>query len=122
MTLTGWVRRIMGRMTGDEGAGRRTGYGSLSDRVVAELTGTPNPVPAGPGAGTTRIEWNTGDDSEGRVYLRVGDEPEQLFSRGARGSQEATFITVGPTYEFRLYSGTDRGKLLASLEVTRNRA
>jgi hypothetical protein len=121
MALAGWVRRIMGRTRGDEGAGRRSGYSSSGGRVVGELTATPNPVPTGPGQGTTTIEWSTGDDSEGQVYLRVGNEPEQLFSQGARGSQEASFILSGLTYEFRLYSGTERERLLASVEVTRRR-
>ncbi len=111
----------MGKTMGDEGAGRRSGYGSPGDRAVGELTATPNPVPAGPGTGTTTIEWSTGDDAEGQVYLRVGDEPETLFAQFPRGSQEAPFIGAGPTYEFRLYSGTQRARLLASVEVTRNR-
>jgi glycosyltransferase involved in cell wall biosynthesis len=87
----------------------------------AFIAATPNPVPAGPGQGATTIEWSTGDGSEGQVYLRVGEESEHLFSQAPRGSQEATFIGAGPTYEFRLYSGTQRESLLASVEVTRNR-
>jgi cephalosporin hydroxylase len=120
MALAGWVRRIMGRTRGDEGAGRRSGYSSSGGRVVGELTATPNPVPAGPGQGTTTIDWSTGGDSEGQVYLRVGDEPEQLFAQAPRGSQGASFILAGPTYEFRLYSGTERERLLASVQVTRS--
>ena len=121
MALTGWVRKIMGRTRGDEDARRPTGYGSSGDRGAGELTATPNPVPAGAGQGTTTIEWSTGDDSEGQVYLRVGDEPETLFAQFPRGSQAAPYIGAGPTYEFRLYSGTERERLLDSVEVTRNK-
>jgi hypothetical protein len=121
MTLAGWVRRIIGRTRGDEGAGRRSGYSSPGGRVVGELTATPNPVPVGPGQGATTIEWSTGDDSEGQVYLRVGEESEHLFAQAPRGSKEAPWINAGHTYEFRLYSGTERESLLASVEVTRNR-
>ncbi|MEJ7872813.1 MAG: glycosyltransferase, partial [Rubrobacteraceae bacterium] len=121
MPRSNWIKGLLRGIMDSIGSGRRDEEVLPDERVVAELTATPNPVPAGPGAGTTTIQWSTGDDSEGQVYLRVGDEPEQLFSRGARGSQEASFIRAGPAYEFRLYSGTQRERLLASVEVTRNR-
>jgi hypothetical protein len=87
----------------------------------AFIAATPNPVPSGPGQGTTTIEWSTGDDSEGQVYLRVGEEPETLFAQAPRGSQEAPWINASTAYEFRLYSGTERERLLASVDVSRNR-
>ena len=36
------------------------------------LTASPNPVPAPNRFGRTTISWNTGDDSEGRIYLSQG--------------------------------------------------
>jgi glycosyltransferase involved in cell wall biosynthesis len=51
---------------------------------------------------------------------KEGTRVEQLFTQGAKGSQEAPWINAGHTYEFRLYSGTERERLLASVEVTRS--
>jgi hypothetical protein len=121
MQRSNWIRGLLGGIIGAFGSGRGDEKSLQNERTVADLRATPNPVPSGPGQGATMIEWSTGDDSEGQVYLRVGEEPEQLFAQGTRGSQEATFIGAGPTYEFRLYSGTERESLLASVEVTRNR-
>jgi hypothetical protein len=86
-----------------------------------EITATPNPVAAGSGKGTTQISWNTGDGLPGQVYVSRDGKPEQVFSQGAKGSQEAPWIQAGTTYEFRLYAGKEHSQLLASVEVRGDR-
>ncbi|MFZ1220033.1 MAG: carbohydrate binding domain-containing protein [Chthoniobacterales bacterium] len=76
----------------------------------------PNPVPAGPGLGTTTIIWDTGSAAEADVFLVTGDK-ETIFGRGAKISQPAAWIQPG-SLEFRMYSRPDH-KLLAKLTVTR---
>lgn len=76
----------------------------------------PNPVPAGSGPGRTIISWDTGSNAQADVVLVTGDK-ETTFGRGAKISQEATWIQPG-SWEFRMYSTTDH-KLLAKLTVTR---
>jgi hypothetical protein len=45
--------------------------------------------------------------------------PQKLFAGlSPRGSQEAAWINKGAVYEFRLYAGQERTKLLASVKVT----
>ncbi len=90
-------------------------------KVEAHLTATPNPVPAGNGLGTTTITWDTGDGTLGQVYVYVPKTgaAEQLLTAGPRGSVDAPWIGALATYEFRLYSGQDRTRLLRTVEVTR---
>jgi glycosyltransferase involved in cell wall biosynthesis len=45
--------------------------------------------------------------------------PEHLFAGSPKGKQEAPWITVGAVYEFRLYSGQNKNRLLGSVAVTR---
>jgi hypothetical protein len=84
------------------------------------LKADPNPVPAGPGNGTTRITWDTGDArSTGQVYVSRDGKPENLFAEGIRGTKEARWIQKGFVYEFRLYAGRDHVQLLARIKVRR---
>jgi hypothetical protein len=79
----------------------------------------PNPVPAGPGAGTTTISWNTGDGSMGQVYLLGPAQVEKHFTSGRSGSKAAPWIHRGGKYEFLLYAGTDHKTVLARVTVTK---
>src|ERR1051325_2658381 len=56
------------------------------------LTASPNPLPGGPGFGTTTISWSTGDGSGGKVYVVAAGEQQKLFASGASGSMEAPWI------------------------------
>jgi hypothetical protein len=85
------------------------------------LTATPNPVPAGSGSGTTKIDWNTGDGSTGQVYVSRDGAPEKLYAEGKKGSKEATWIQGGATYNFRLYTGKEHAKMIATVTVTREK-
>src|SRR3990170_882604 len=86
----------------------------------AVLKAAPNPVPAGDGLGGTTIMWSTEDGLTGQVYVSKDNGPEQLFAHGARGAQLADWIQDHSVYEFRLYAGKERGKLLKRLTVNRN--
>lgn len=86
----------------------------------ATITAIPNPVPAGPGKGTTTISWDTGDGSMGVVVFSINNGPEnQWFSKTAKGTWEAPWINKGGIYEFRLYSSQERAKPLATVRVTK---
>jgi hypothetical protein len=86
----------------------------------AILTASPNPIPAGAGLGATKIGWSTGDGSWAEVYVAADSGPEKLFARGAEDFAEAPWIKNGRTYEFRLYSGTEHIRCLATIKVTRS--
>ena len=99
-----------------------TATNSPSPAVAASITASPNPVPAGKGFGKTTVTWNTGDGSIGQVYVSVNGEQEKIFADGRpQGSLDAPWIGAGATYEFRLYSGKDHKKLLASVKVIRDK-
>ena len=83
------------------------------------LSAQPNPVPPSVGVGRTTIAWSTGNEPSGPVYVSENGGPEILFAGESRyGSQDAPWISVGKTYEFRLYSGGDRRRLLSTVVVT----
>jgi len=57
-------------------------------------------------------EWHFPTPKEG--------SPERLFVAGSsKGSREITWMKIGCTYDFRLYSGRGRRKLLAAVKVMR---
>jgi len=92
--------------------------------AVPTIQASPNPVPAGPGEGSTTITWATGDDSEGQVQVAVNGGLEELFARGSRGTVVASWIDSTSLYDFRLYAPATQvlpKKLLASVAVNRSR-
>ena len=92
---------------------------SIASRETPSLFATPNPVTPTAGVGRTTIVWTTGKEPAGSVYVSENGGPEILFAGQSRyGSQEATWIGVGKTYEFRMYSGSNRQRRLASVVVT----
>jgi hypothetical protein len=92
---------------------------SKSDSA-ATITANPNPVPPGEGFGTTKVSWNTGDGTDGVVYIFTGDGREKKFAGPMpAGSLDAPWIGVGTIYEFRLYAGKEPKDLLASVKVVR---
>jgi hypothetical protein len=93
---------------------------SARSNMLPMIMASPNPVPAGEGASTTTITWNTGDGTMGYVYVSVNDREESLFARSPQSSNAANWIQTGFRYRFRLYNGTERGKLFAETTVARN--
>jgi hypothetical protein len=86
------------------------------------LSAEPNPVPAGDPTqplGTTVITWDTGNGTNGYLYVKVDRQPEKFITQGPSGTHEVPWIQFDSVYEFRLYA-KKRSKLLAKLEVTRD--
>jgi hypothetical protein len=81
------------------------------------LVAVPNPVPIRSGSGTSAIVWNTGDGAHGQVYVSVNGEAESLVVEGARGSVFFAPVAAGRRYDFQLYQGRERGRLLRGLTV-----
>ena len=82
------------------------------------LTATPNPVPTSGGPGKTMIAWDAGANPEAAVYVVTDGGAEALFGKGSKGSSEAPWIQADHSYEFRLYSNTERQQMLSRLKVT----
>ena len=78
----------------------------------AWITASPNPVPGVTAQGKTTIKWHSGG-STGAVY--VGDS---VFAEAPDGSQDAPWIDLSSSTEFRLFSDRDRKTLLARVLVT----
>jgi GSCFA family len=94
-------------------------YFEGSPVTASKLTASPNPVPSGVGRGKTTISWSSGGAAAAAVYVsRDGAEPG-FFASGSHGSKEARWIQADATYEFSLYSGSDRNTRLARISVTR---
>jgi hypothetical protein len=89
----------------------------LVTKLAPSLSASPNPVPAGEGAGLTTVSWNSVD---GKVYVSTNGHEELLFAGSPRGSQQANWIEAGSTHEFRLYNA-DHNQLLGKVTVTRDR-
>jgi len=120
IAVPGLMRRIVRRIKRIiEGGGQPRNLAANEQRTV-ELAATPNPVPAGPGLGTTTLIWSTGDGSPGEIHLSVDGGPEKFFVRSKADVREVPWIQEGKTYEFRLYSGMERTKRLAAVTVTRS--
>jgi len=87
------------------------------------LFAEPNPVPAGDpdqALGSTVVSWNTGRKEAGDLYVKVNRSPEVFLGRAPSGTVKIDWIQFDSTYEFRLYAGKKRSKLLARLDVTRD--
>jgi hypothetical protein len=105
-----------------------TGAGALSSSAndsspqagAQRISASPNPVHVEPGKdGTTKIEWQTGDESYAEVYVATDGQEEKLFTSGKNnGSNDAKWIKNGSRYVFTLYQGKDHTKKLASVVVT----
>jgi hypothetical protein len=102
-------------------------YGDTSDVPVTNTVVTSETIPplsASPVVfesrarpGKTTINWNMPGHAEAEVWVSQDGGPEHLFVRGATGSQEASWITRGSTYEFRLYAMIPGRQLIAQLVV-----
>jgi hypothetical protein len=83
---------------------------------IPALRADPNPIRSDRAPGKTMISWQSGSEELSEIYL-VEPTGERLFARGAFGSAEAPWISVGTT-RFRLYRGTEHKEVLAELTVT----
>jgi tRNA (mo5U34)-methyltransferase len=90
----------------------------LQSKLLPTISASPNPVPAGGETGRTTISWNTGDESDGMIYVSRNGGKESLFATSREDSSIANWIQAGSTYEFRLYN-LDHTKLLDKVIVTK---
>ena len=96
-------------------------YQQLTSRIRRILRGILPPD-------ATAIVLSRGDrellELDGRRAWRIDESGrrlrEELFAQGEQGSQDAPWISAGATYEFRLYAGTERETVLASVAVRRS--
>jgi hypothetical protein len=97
------------------------GTGTTTTTAATSIVAEPNPVPAGPGRGSTTLSWNIPDRSLGEVYVSIDGAKEELFGGlASSGTQKADWIDAGSSYEFRLYEGKAHEKVLSSVTVTRS--
>jgi hypothetical protein len=84
------------------------------------IKATPNPVPdlSGPELGRSTIEWSTGDNSVGWIFLRTAGGKEVLLASGPFGGMPVPWIQRNLAYRFTLYGDKRRKKRLGSVTVT----
>jgi hypothetical protein len=76
-------------------------------------------IPPGQTFGTATVTFSAPGATEAVVYVRVNGGPENPnhLIQGTGGSATAPWIQDGATYDFNLYEGPDRAKLLATVRV-----
>ncbi len=87
------------------------------------LAASPNPVPAGlpnEPLGKTLITWDSGGAATAQVFVKVNRSAEVRLTEGESGSIEVPWIGFDSLYEFRLYSGGRRSRLLSQVNVVRD--
>lgn len=104
---------------GETAVGERAGAPGASGSNQPTITASPNPIPTGNALGSTRIAWNTGDDSWAQIYVSIDGVESKMVAQGASGAKDIDWIKAGRSYEFRLYAGKDRNNLLTKVLVTR---
>jgi hypothetical protein len=92
--------------------------GSNSGRLShpPNITAKPERVTLVSGRGTTEIEWDTGTESMGFVFLTEDGGKPVVFASGSRGTQVAPWIG-NHRYIFELYGDDQRQTLLAKTTV-----
>jgi len=93
--------------------------GSNPDRVsrAAVITAKPEHVALSDGSGSTEIEWDTGNGSNGFVFVTEEGGKPVSFANGSRGTQIASWIGMH-SYVFELYGDDQRQTLLAKVTVS----
>jgi hypothetical protein len=80
------------------------------------ITAKPEHVTPVNGRGSTEIEWDTGTDSMGFLFLTEDGRKPIAFASGSRGTQVAPWIG-NHHYLFELYADDQRQTLLAKITV-----
>ncbi|MGI8955443.1 MAG: hypothetical protein ACR2II_00820 [Chthoniobacterales bacterium] len=67
---------------------------------------TASPVSLSPGGklGSTQIAWRMPEGETGEVWVSIDGGPEALFAAGDAGTEKASWIAPGSSYEFQLYN------------------
>ncbi len=81
------------------------------------INASPQDVRISSGVGNTNVSWN-GCASTNEVWVSHNGAAETLFARDKSGSQGASWIQIGHTYDFCLYEGTAHSNQLDCVTVT----
>ena len=95
-----------------KGDGRNTRAPAMS-----RITATPERVTLRDGSGSTEIEWDTGNESMGFVFVTEEGGKPVLFAKSARGKEVAPWIKKH-SYVFELYADDQRQTLLGKVPVS----
>ena len=87
----------------------------VSDAPV--ITANPERVKLSDGNGTTEINWDTGNGSQGFVFVTEEGGKPLLFANGSRGREIAPWIKRH-SYIFELYGDAERRTLLGTVTVS----
>ena len=87
-------------------------------KTKAFIRAEPNPIPVGPGLGSTTIRWSTGNGKVGTIFLVASGGEEIPFQQGAEGSHLVNWIQRDVVYRFQLYEDRDQRVRLAATTVT----
>lgn len=87
-------------------------------RPMATIAATPTTLNLGPGQlGTTTINWSTAGSTAVDVRVSVDGAPSSLFAAGVSGTQRATWIQPGHTYDFTVHARGQTTAPMASVTV-----
>jgi hypothetical protein len=95
---------------------REAGTG-IDARGRPRITATPERVKVGGDSGSSDIAWNTGNGSNGFVFVTANSRPPVLLATGNEGSRVISWIRRG-NYVFELYGDAERRTVLATVTVT----
>ena len=93
------------------------GSNSGGVRRTPTLTAEPERVIVSDGSGSSKITWDTGNDSVGFVFVTEELGKPVPFASGSRGNQTAPWIKEH-SYLFELYGDNQRQTLLAKVTVS----
>jgi hypothetical protein len=101
---------IAGSVTQEGGTG-------IDARGTPRITAMPERVKVSDDSASTDIVWNTGNGSNGFVFVTANGLPPVLVAAGNEGSRVISWIRRG-NYVFELYGDTERRTLLATVTVS----
>jgi hypothetical protein len=86
------------------------------------LKANPNPVPSGPERPKVTITWAAPGNAVVQIFVGPpGSTKDKLFiEAGWNGTAEVGFVLPDRQYEFRMYAGKEKEKLLAVLKIPKN--
>ncbi len=97
-------------------ATREAGTG-IDARGRPRITATPERVKVDGDSGSSDIAWNTGNGSNGFVFVTANSRPPVFLATGNEGSRVISWIRRG-NYVFELYGDAERRTLLATVTVS----
>jgi hypothetical protein len=97
-------------------ATREAGTG-IDARERPRITATPERVKVDGDSGSSDIAWNTGNGSNGFVFVTANSRPPVFLATGNEGSRVISWIRRG-NYVFELYGDAERRTLLATVTVS----